>query len=136
MNGEDDGTPLRVCIYNVANMTLARREAYLAHVKAGIKQDTLAGLRQAPLNLQTLFPDHILKKAEEDITQHKNKGHSTHSSSSYKKERYHPYQRSDKSRKQKSGKLAWKTIGSYSQKRKGKSLQHSSHQAKGQSSYK
>ena len=48
-------------------MTLARGEAYLAHVKTGIKQDTLCALRQGPIHLPTLFPDQILKKAEEDI---------------------------------------------------------------------
>ena len=58
---------------NVANMTLARRDTYLAHVKAGIKQDILSAPRQAPLHLSTLFPDHLLKKAEEDIAQHENK---------------------------------------------------------------
>ena len=31
------------------NFTLARRDSYLAHVKAGNKQDTLASLRQAPM---------------------------------------------------------------------------------------
>ena len=46
---------------NVANMTLARRDAYLAHIKAGIKQDTLSALRQAPIHLDKLFPDQILK---------------------------------------------------------------------------
>ena len=71
---------------NVANMTLARRDAYLAHVKAVIKQDTLSALRQALIHLQTLFLDQILNKAEEDIAQHENKGHSTHSSSSHKKD--------------------------------------------------
>ena len=49
---------------NVANMTLSRRDKYLAHVKAGIKQETLSTLRQAPLHLQILFPDHLLKKAD------------------------------------------------------------------------
>ena len=91
---------------DVANMTLARGDAYLAHVKAGIKQDTLSELRQAPLHLPIIFPDQSLKKAEEDIAQYQNKGHSTHSSSSYKKECYHPYQRPGKSREQKSSKPA------------------------------
>ena len=53
----------------VTDMTLARRCAYMAHVKAGIKQDTLSALRQAPLHLTTLFPDQLLKKAEEDKVQ-------------------------------------------------------------------
>ena len=102
-------------------MTLARHDTYLSHIKTGIKQDTLAALRQAPIHLATLFPDQILNKAEEDIAQFENKGHSTHSSSSQKKGRFHPYDRSDKSRDTKSGKPTWKTIGSYCQKRKGKS---------------
>ena len=108
---------------NVANMTLTRWDAYLAHVKAGNNQDTLSALRQALL--PTLFPDQILKKAEEDIAQHEKKGHSSHSSPSHKNDHYHPYHRPKKSREQKSGKPAWKTIGSYRQKRKGKSSQYS-----------
>ena len=40
----------------VANTTLARRDAYLSHLKAGIKPDTLAALRTAPLQMTTLFP--------------------------------------------------------------------------------
>ena len=43
----------------VANSTLARRDAYLSHLKAGIKPDTLASLRTAPLQMNTLFPDEI-----------------------------------------------------------------------------
>ena len=70
---------------NVANMTLARRDAYLAHVKAGIKQNTLSALRQAPIHLDKLFPDHILKRAEEDIAQHEYKSRPAQTSSNYKK---------------------------------------------------
>ena len=62
---------------NVDNVTLARRDTYLAHVKAGIKHDTLSALRQATIYLDKLFPDQILKKAEEDIAQHENKSGST-----------------------------------------------------------
>ena len=42
---------------SMANVTLVRRDSYLAHVKSGFKQDTLAALRQTPLDLATLFPD-------------------------------------------------------------------------------
>ena len=42
---------------SMANMTLVRRDSYLAHVKFGLKQDTLTDLRQAPLDLPTLFLD-------------------------------------------------------------------------------
>ena len=48
---------------NVANLTLASRDAYLAHIKVGIKQDTLSALRQAPIHLDKLFPDQMLKRA-------------------------------------------------------------------------
>ena len=59
-----------------------------------IKRDTLAALRQAPIHLAMLFPDHILKKAEEDIAQHESKDHC--SSSSQKKACYQPYDRPEK----------------------------------------
>ena len=45
----------------VANSTLARRDAYLSHLKSGIKPDTLAALRTAPLQMTTLFPDEVFK---------------------------------------------------------------------------
>ena len=41
----------------VANTTLARRDSYLSHLKAGIKPDTVASLRTAPFNIATLFPE-------------------------------------------------------------------------------
>ena len=48
----------------VADTTLARRDSYLSHLKSGVKPDTLAALRTAPLQMATLFPDEILKQAE------------------------------------------------------------------------
>ena len=53
---------------NVAN--LVRRDSYLEYLKAGIKQDTLASLRTAPMHMSALFPDHIISKAEEEIRHH------------------------------------------------------------------
>ena len=58
---------------NLANLTLARRDSYLEYIKAGIKQDTLASLRGAPLHMSVLFPDHIIAKAEEEIRHHEDK---------------------------------------------------------------
>ena len=114
---------------SVANMTLARKNAYLAHVKAGIKQDTLSALRQAPVHLDKLFPDQILKRVEEDIAQHENKGCSTQPSTTYR-ERFQLYHKSDKgARDQRSSKPVWKNIRSYNQKRKGKASQFSAHSA-------
>ena len=40
----------------MGNLTLAHRDAYLNHVKNGIKPDMLAALRTAPLHLSMLFP--------------------------------------------------------------------------------
>ena len=77
------------------NLTLARRDAYLNHVKNGIKPDTLAALRIVPLHISTLFPDAVIKQAEEEITHYDNKGQSTSLSSHYKG-RFHPYERSSK----------------------------------------
>ena len=51
----------------MANTTLLRRDSYLAYLKAGIKADTMAALRTAPLHLSTLFPDSVLKQAEEPL---------------------------------------------------------------------
>ena len=51
----------------VANTTLIRRDAYLSHLKMGIKPDTLGALRTGPLHISTLFPDATLKQAEQDI---------------------------------------------------------------------
>ena len=46
---------------SMANLTLARRNSYLSHLKTGIKPDTVAALRSAPLQMATLSPDDILK---------------------------------------------------------------------------
>ena len=56
---------------SMANVTLVRQDSYLAHVKCGLKQDTLAALCRALLDLPTLFP--VLKKAEEDISKFEDK---------------------------------------------------------------
>ena len=53
---------------NKANVTLLRRDSYLAYLKAGIKADTLVALRTAPLHISTLFPDTVLKQPEKDIS--------------------------------------------------------------------
>ena len=58
----------------VANTTLARRDAYLSHLRTGIKPDTLAALRTAPLHITTLFPDNVLRQAEQDIASFESKG--------------------------------------------------------------
>ena len=50
----------------MGNLTLICRDAYLSHLRTGIKPDTLTALRSAPLHISTLFPDSVIKRAEED----------------------------------------------------------------------
>ena len=77
MYDKDNGTYLSdFAFVSMYNFTLARRDANLAYVKSGIKQDTLAALRQAPLEAAILFPDALLRKAEEDISKFEDRGHS------------------------------------------------------------
>ena len=50
-------------------------------------------LRTAPLQAGILFPDTVLKRAEEDSAHYERKGQAT---SLCSKGRYHPYERHDK----------------------------------------
>ena len=123
---------------SMGNITLARRDAYLSHLRTGIKPDTLNALRTGPLYISTLFPDSVIRKAEEDIAHFESKGHS---SSARSKGRYHPYEwpdkRSDSRSEAKSERPAWKNIGRKQFKKgKGRSTTYSSLPAKGQQSYK
>ena len=54
----------------MANLTLVCRDSYLEHLKPGVKPDTFSALRNCPLNGYALFPDAVIRKAEEDIAQH------------------------------------------------------------------
>ena len=117
---------------NMANTTLLRRDSYLSYLKAGIKADTLNALRTSPLHLETLFPDSLIKRAEEDISEH-DKGRS---SSVYKDRRYHPYDRPESKSDKNQDRPAWKNL-SRTQRRKNKARsQRSSRPAKGQQQYK
>ena len=97
----------------MANTTLLRRDSYLAYLKAGVKADTLNALRIAPLHLDTLFLDSVIRKAEEDISSFE-KGWST---SVYKGRRYHPYERQDSRPNKQQERPAWKNL-SRTQRRK------------------
>ena len=54
---------------NMTNLTLARRDSYLEYLRAGVKQDTLTALHTAPLHMQPLFPDQLLVKPKEEVSQ-------------------------------------------------------------------
>ena len=119
----------------VANSTLARRDAYLSHLKSGIKLDTLAALRSAPLQMTTLFPHEVLKQAEQDIATFESKNQPLSS----KKGRFHPYERTEKrSDNRKPERTAWKNLGHCGQGKKGrgKASRYTPRPAKGQQSYK
>ena len=90
---------------NMPNTALLRQDSYLSYLKAGVKADTLNALRSAPLELDTLFPDSVIKQVEEDIANFDR----NRSGSVYKKGRYHPYERQDrKSESKKQDRPAWK----------------------------
>ena len=124
----------------IGNLTLTRCDAYLNHVKNGIKPDTLAALRMAPLHISTLFPDTAIKRAEEEIALYDNKGQST-SLSSCHKGRFHPYERPEKRVEGRSDAKqeipAWKNIGKCQfRQSSGMNSNFSSRSAKGQQTYK
>ena len=52
----------------MSNFTLRCWDAYLDHLKSGVKQDNWCAMRNAPFHSSGLFPDDALRKAEEDIT--------------------------------------------------------------------
>ena len=109
--------------------------AYLSHLKMGIKPDTLSALCTGPLHIATLFPDTVLKQAEQDIANFESKGQVY----SGKKGRYHPYERQDKRPDyRKPDRPAWKNIGNRGQGKRGrgKASYYSSRPAKGQQSFK
>ena len=47
---------------SMGNLTLARRDAYLNHLKSGIKPDTVAALRTAPLHVSTMLLRELRKR--------------------------------------------------------------------------
>ena len=124
----------------MSNSTLAQRDAYLSHLKNGIKPDTFAALRTAPLQIGTLFPDSIIKRAEEEISHYDSKGQSA--TYGRGKACYHPYERTDAKKPEsrpesKQDRPAWKNIGRRQFKRgRGRYANFSSRGAKGQQSYK
>ena len=117
----------------MANTTLLRCDSYLAYLKASVKADTLNALQTALLHLDTLFPDSVVNRAEEDITSF-DKGRST---SVYKGRRYHPYERQDSRSDKQQDRPAWKNLSRTQRRKNNKGKQqYSSRPAKGQQQYK
>ena len=63
--------------FQMGNITLLRRDAYLDHLKTGIKPDTWCALRNSPLNSSGLFPDDMVRRAEEEIAKTENECRTT-----------------------------------------------------------
>ena len=106
---------------SMANFTLARRDSYLEYLHAGVKQDTLNALRTSPVHLNSLFPDQLITKAEEEICRSEERRSS--GQSHRRQGRFHPYAPSDKSATHpdwKSGVPTWKQIRDKQQSRKGR----------------
>ena len=93
-------------IIHMTNLILDCRDSCLDCLKAGIKQDTLTALWNSPLHMVTLFPDHLLAKAEEDISHHEEK----HSSSQKKPGCYHPYSQSYQQKQSRGRNYKWKLL--------------------------
>ena len=70
----------------ISNFTLARHDSCLNHPRFNIQKATLNTLRNAPLIMDTLFPDNVPKKEEEGIAQFENKGFYE------KKKHFHSYE--------------------------------------------
>ena len=126
--------------FTMGNLTLARRDAYLNHLKNGIKPDTFAALRTGPLHIPTLFPESAIKRAEEEIAHFDSKNQPA-ASSSRAKARFHPYERQERKQEGRSEfkqeRPAWKNISKRQfRKPKGRNSNFSSRSAKGQQPYK
>ena len=106
----------------MANLTLARRDSYLEFLRGGVKPDTLTALRTAPVHLNSLFPDSLLVKAEDEISRSEERRSSR--SVHRKLGRYHPYvssnSRSTQQPDRKPTTLAWKQIRDWQVGQKGR----------------
>ena len=106
------------------------------HLKHGIKPDTWCALRNSPLNSSGLFPDDMVRRAEEEIAKAETERCATQPGSSHggygsrKQNRYQPYQggwnrNQDNNRPLPSAQdtevAAWRTFGrNYSNRGKGR----------------
>ena len=86
-----------ILFVQMGNITLLRRDAYLDHLRHGIKPYTWCALCNSPLNSSGLFPDDMVCRAEEEIAKAETERHATQPGSghggygSQKQNRYQPY---------------------------------------------
>ena len=108
---------------NMANLTLTRRDSYMAYLRAGIKLDTLTALRNSLLYMSSPFPDYLLAKVEDKIFHHEQK-HSANISPK-KPTHFHSYSQSGKQAQDAdwmSDIPAWKQLTEQERARKGLQL--------------
>ena len=106
---------------SMANFTLARRDSYLEYLHAGVKQDTLNSLKKSPIHCNSLFPDQLITKAEEEICRSEERR--SVGQPHRRQGRFHHYVSSDKSTNlpdRKSSVPTWKQIRDKQQSRKGR----------------
>ena len=83
----------------MANLTLVRRDSFLEYIKPGVKPDTFSALRNCLLNSYALFPDAVIRRTEDEITQFENNqrttqpdpGHGGFASGQKRQHQYQPY---------------------------------------------
>ena len=120
---------------SMANLTLARWDSYLEFLRGGVKPDTLTALRTALVHLNSLFPDSLLAKAEDQISRSEERRSS--GSVHRKPGRFHPYVssngRSTQQPDRKPTTPAWKQIRDrqVGQKGRGKASNFTQKPAKG-----
>ena len=96
-------------------------DSYLEYLHAGVKQYTLNALRMSPVHLNSLFPDQLITKAEEEICRSEERRSS--GQSHRHQSPFNPYAPSDKSAThpdRKSGVPTWKQIRDKQQSKKGR----------------
>ena len=87
-----------ILFVQIGNIPLLRRDAYLDHLRPGVKPDTWCALRNSPLNSSGLFPDDMVSRTEDEIAKAEAErrttqpilGHGRYASR--KQNRYQPYQ--------------------------------------------
>ena len=86
-----------ILFVQMGNITLLRRDAYLDHLKQGVEPNTWCALCNSPLNSSGLFPDDVVRRAEEEIAKADSEGRATQPGSGHggygskKQNRYQPY---------------------------------------------
>ena len=107
--------------HDLANIVLLRRDAYLDNLKLGVKPDTAALLRLAPVHLNTLFAEDVVTKAEKEVSDYDNRMAPPRRD---RERSSHPYKHSTwnqggRRAQRREDKPAWKQVGQRSAGAKG-----------------